>query len=74
MKPANFPGRKNDRRIRALAQLQRGENTKADRLGRPPGFSRSSEIKVISSLIVSAEVARNVRTKKDRSSRAKVRS
>ena len=73
MKPSNFPGRKNERRIRALAQLGRPQNTKADRLDRPPGFDRAAEKRAVGSLIVDADTARSIRTKKDRSARGKLR-
>lgn len=72
MKPANFPGRKNERRIRALAQLVRHQNSKAERLDRPPGFSRDNEMRAVASRIIDADMVRNIRTKKDRRDRAKV--
>jgi hypothetical protein len=73
MKPKNFPGRKNDRRKAAQAQLFGAENTRANRLDRPPGFNRAAEINRLSKLIVSDEAARAIRTKKDRSTRARIR-
>lgn len=72
MKPSNFPGRKNLRRMKALNQLQRAKNTKAERLDRPPGFSRKLEQEKLEKLIVPHAVARGVRSKKDRSSRGKL--
>ena len=73
MTPANFPGRKNERRIRALAQLIRATNTKAERLDRPPGFHRDSEKAALARLIMDAGTARAIRTKKDRSAHSKFR-
>jgi hypothetical protein len=73
MKPKNFPGRKNEKRKRALAQLKKAANTKADRLDRAPGFSRAREIERLEAKIMPESVARAVRTKKDRSGRAKLR-
>jgi hypothetical protein len=73
MHPMNFPGRKNERRIRALAQLRKPRSSKAIRLGRPPGFDREAEIKRLQELIIPANVAAGIRTKKDRSSRARFR-
>ncbi len=73
MRPANFPGRKNERRKGALLQLLAAKNTKADRLDRPPGFSRQSEVQAVSAAIVLDDVARSTRTKKDRSAHARLR-
>lgn len=73
MKPKNFPSRKNARRIRALAQLQAAKNTKADRLGRTPEFSRAAEMNALQGLIMPDSVASAVRTKKDRSGRGRLR-
>lgn len=57
MKPANFPGRKNDRRKRALANMSKDaksyETTKAR--------------------VLPDSVARGIRTKKDHSARGKLR-
>lgn len=72
MKLKNAPGRKNDRRKRALSQLTKAKNTKADRLERPPGFSREAEKDRLIASIVPDAVARGIRTKKDRSHKAKV--
>ena len=68
----NSPGRKNDRRIKALARL---EETK--RSGRTlihgtlldkDGIKRvDTEIKILGSKIVAVEAARGIRSKKDRS-------
>jgi hypothetical protein len=73
MYPMNFPGRKNERRIRALAQLRKPRNSKAIRLDRPPGFHRETEIERLEELIMPANVAAGIRTKKDRSTRARFR-
>lgn len=59
MKPKNFPGRKNDRRKRALAQAVR--------------FGRADEVEVLKSRIIPDAMARGIRTKKDRSARGKLR-
>lgn len=61
MKPANFPGRKNDRRKGALKRL------KGD------GAKKSLEQQVLTSRILPDSVARSARTKKDRSARGKLR-
>jgi hypothetical protein len=63
MKPMNFPGRKNARRERALQRLMRRALN-----GRP-----LKEAATLSSRIVPDEIARGVRTKKDRSARGKIR-
>lgn len=57
MKPANFPARKNARRLRALKRLA-ANHPDAARLQRR---------------LTSEAVARSIRTKKDRSARAKLR-
>jgi len=57
MKPRNFPGRKNDRRKAALA---RGPSDKAG-------------ADVLRSRILPDQVARSIRTKKDRSDRGRLR-
>jgi len=57
MKPMNFPGRKNDRRKRALKRLA------ADKL---------EEMKILMHRIVPDSVARSIRTKKDRSARGRL--
>jgi hypothetical protein len=59
MKPRNFPGRKNDRRKVALFEAVQ--------------FGRTDEAAVLRSRIVPDEMARAVRTKKDRSARSKLR-
>lgn len=65
MKPRNFPGRKNDRRIRAMARLS------------PPskGLSHYEQAihpySILLARILPDSVARSVRTKKDRRDRAK---
>lgn len=59
MKPANFPGRKNARRIRALNKF----NMPKDQMT----VSQWSEFKALTDVIVSGIVARNTRTKKARS-------
>lgn len=58
MKPRNFPGRKNERRKRALARMKPGADA----------------YEVTRLRIVPDATARNVRTKKDRSAFAKLRS
>jgi hypothetical protein len=73
MKLKNAPGRKNTRRQKALTQLYKATNTKADRLDRPPGFSRKDAINNLAASIVSDGMARGIRTKKDRSARGKLR-
>lgn len=59
MKLKNSPGRKNDRRKRALAQAIR--------------FDRKDEIEILRARILPDSMARSIRTKKDRSSRGKLR-
>lgn len=62
MKPANFPGRKNDRRKRAMARM----------LG-APGLYDDDTRAVTAARIVPDSTARAVRTKKDRSAQARLR-
>jgi hypothetical protein len=57
MKPRNFPGRKNDRRKGAFKRLR------SDQI---------AEMKILLDRIVPDSVARGIRTKKDRTSRAKL--
>lgn len=59
MKPKNFPGRKNARRRRALAQAM--------------VYGRKDEVEVLKARILPESIARGIRTKKDRSSRGKLR-
>jgi hypothetical protein len=74
MHPKNFPGRKNDRRRKAVKQLMIPTNTKAERLDRVPGFARMDEIRHISEdLIMPVAVARGIRTKVSRVARGKLR-
>jgi hypothetical protein len=62
MKPANFPGRKNDRRKRALSRMRA-----RDEFGYNDPYFRT-EVKILSDAD-----ARSIRTKKDRSARGKLR-
>ncbi len=66
MKPMNFPGRKNDRRKRALANMAPPR----------PGLSHAALVEhpyeLLRWRILPDAVARNVRTKKDRTHRAKI--
>lgn len=66
MKPRNFPGRKNDRRARALA-----------RMAMPTGLSHAEKAEhpfyITQSRVIPDQVARAIRTKKDRSARGKIR-
>lgn len=72
MKPKNFPGRKNDRRIVALARLR-------DRLAIAPPAPWGAtiidrlqkEIDTLEDRIVDDDTARQVRTKKDRSAQGR---
>jgi hypothetical protein len=66
MKPANFPGRKNARRIAALKRLPAGSNL----IGTD---KRAVEYRALMSRIVPDSIARDIRTKKDRSARGKIR-
>jgi len=59
MKPANFPGRKNNRRKRALVQAA--------------AHGRKGEVEVLSSRILPDAIARSIRTKINRSARGKLR-
>ena len=66
MKPRNFPGRKNDRRKRALKRLGSGISmTGMD--------AKAIEQRALISSIMSDSEARGIRTKKDRSARGKFR-
>lgn len=67
MKPANFPGRKNDRRVVALL----GMKPPADNLSL--GEIAKHPFTILQSRILPDAMARGIRTKKDRSARAKVR-
>jgi hypothetical protein len=66
MKPMNFPGRKNERRKRALARMS------------PPGsglslYERSMHLyEITRQRILPDGIARAIRTKKDRSDNAKL--
>jgi hypothetical protein len=62
MKPANFPGRKNDRRKVAFAKVTVPKfESHAEKLKHP--------YYILKSRIVPDEIARRTRTKKDRSAR-----
>lgn len=63
-KPANFPGRKNARRNRALNRLlEKGEDLNP---------ARFSEVAALKARIVDPQVAFNTFTKKDRSARGRL--
>jgi hypothetical protein len=61
MKPANFPGRKNARRITALARITDPRLKHSDKAGHPYYTTKNR--------IMTDDVARMIRTKKDRSAR-----
>jgi hypothetical protein len=66
MKPMNFPGRKNERRKRALA-----------RMAKPPADLSAAALsehpwEITRARILPDAIARGVRTKKDRTHRAKI--
>lgn len=67
MKPRNFPGRKNDRRIAALLHMK----------APPAGLSLAQIVEhphdILRRRILPDAVARAIRTKKDRSARGKLR-
>jgi hypothetical protein len=63
MKPKNFPGRKRERQITALANAAKKANQEA----------AMRESTALHGRIVSASVARGIRTKKDRSARGNLR-
>lgn len=67
MKPLNFPGRKNDRRIRALARMEKPIGLSAHQQSLHPYFI--TQLRVLPDVI-----ARGIRTKKDRSARGRLRS
>lgn len=67
MKPCNFPGRKNDRRKRALARMTKPVGLSAAEQSEHPYF-------ITAARILPDAVARGVRTKKDRSARGRLRS
>lgn len=67
MKPCNFPGRKNDRRKSALARMT------PPRSDMPLHLYVETEYALLRQSIMSDAVARAIRTKKDRSARAKLR-
>jgi len=66
MKPRNFPGRKNDRRKAALMRLGAGVSMIGD-------GKKEREQRALMSCIMSDDVARSIRTKKDRSASSKLR-
>lgn len=70
MKPANFPGRKNERRIGALSRLY-GVISKTNDERRLQ--LAHTEMRNLGKRIVSSDNARAIRTKKDRSDKAKFR-
>jgi hypothetical protein len=65
MKPANFPGRKNDRRKGALARLRPATAFNPEKA--------TKEQEVLRSRILPDSMARGIRTKIDRSARGKLR-
>jgi hypothetical protein len=67
MKPKNFPGRKNERRKRALARMKKPVGLSLYEQSEHPYF-------ITESRIMSNSIARAVRTKKDRSAFARLRS
>lgn len=71
MKPKNFPGRKNDRRLGALRRLGKLNG------GTPPGRTKGPELQAninrLAALVMPPDDARAIRTKKDRRTRAKLR-
>jgi len=66
MKPKNFPGRKNDRRKRALTRLGAG-------ISMVGVDAKAVEQRALISRIISESEARGIRTKKDRSARGRLR-
>ena len=66
MKPANFPGRKNDRRIRALTRMAKPSGLSLYEQSIHPYF-------ITHSRIIPDVMARVIRTKKDRSASAGLR-
>lgn len=71
MKPANFPGRKNDRRKTALARMKKPELTGS--LANKAEQRRASAYHITEARVLPNSVARGIRTKKDRSARGKLR-
>lgn len=68
MKPKNFPGRKNDRRIGAEGRRLRMPifDARSERL-------HKQELEALQARILPDSMARGIRTKKDRSARGKFR-
>lgn len=66
MKPANFPGRKNDRRKGALARMPVPEKTSHAQHAEHPYYRLAAKI-------VPDAIARSIHTKKDRSARGILR-
>jgi hypothetical protein len=66
MKPRNFPGRKNDRRIRALTRMALPPR------GLSPAMRAEHPFEITRLRIIPDTIARSVRTKKDRTNRAKL--
>lgn len=64
MTPKNFPGRKNQRRIDAVALATKKENGEAAKI----------ELDNLRQAIAAPDAARAIRTKKDRSARGRIRS
>lgn len=70
MKPKNFPGRRNRRRMRALEHLYDSlDNPQAGftKEGQPRRVYIETQIAILESRVVSQESARAIRTKKRRS-------
>jgi hypothetical protein len=65
MKPRNFPGRENDRRKGALARLKPSAAFNPEKA--------KQEQSVLKSRIIPDSMARDIRTKIDRSARGKLR-
>lgn len=66
MKPRNFPGRKNDRRKRALARMEK------PRAGLTAAALAAHSYEITRLRILPDAIARGVRTKKDRRHMAKI--
>jgi len=64
MKPKNFPGRKNDRRVAAEGRRLRMH---------PHNARNKQELDALALRIMPSSMARAIRTKKDRSARGKFR-
>lgn len=65
MKPKNFPGRKNERRKRALGRMKPPRGLSTEELARHP-------FEITRLRILPDSIARSIRTKKDRSAQARI--